>query len=469
MQEALNKLHAIVGDAGFVTDATVADSMLVDERGLYKGRAAAIVQPQSTIDLADAVRVCFDAGIAMVPQGGNTGYCGGATPDESGTQVLINLARMNKLCDVDEHGLTLTAQAGVVLVTAQQAAAQYDLLLPLSMGSEGSCQLGGKVSTNAGGLSVLRYGTAKELVAGLEVVLPDGRIWSDLKGLRKDNTGYDLKQLFMGAEGTLGIISTVVLRLNPMPRTWITAWLAIRGIADAVTALASLRARLGDCITSFEYISRESLELILDTIPETRNPIELSAGHHALVELAAFDDGVSLKSEFEQALEEAITATKISGAVIAQNEQQRRMFWQLRESIPAAEKLSGGSVKHDVSVPIGKLGAYTNEAIAAMEMDFPLSRLSIYGHVGDGNVHFNVLAREREHAVQFKENNAEAISAVIHSMAMECNGSFSAEHGIGKFKREILADIGDPVGLDLMRRIKATLDPKGLMNPGKVL
>ena len=229
MQEALNKLHAIVGDAGFVTDATVADSMLVDERGWYKGRAAAIVQPQSTIDLADAVRVCFDAGIAMVPQGGNTGYCGGATPDESGTQVLINLARMNKLCDVDEHGLTLTAQAGVVLVTAQQAAAQYDLLLPLSMGSEGSCQLGGNVSTNAGGLSVLRYGTAKELVAGLEVVLPDGRIWSDLKGLRKDNTGYDLKQLFMGAEGTLGIISTVVLRLNPMPRTWITAWLAIKG------------------------------------------------------------------------------------------------------------------------------------------------------------------------------------------------------------------------------------------------
>ena len=211
------------------------------------------------------------------------------------------------------------------------------------------------------------------------------------------------------------------------------------------------------------------MELVLDTIPETRNPIELSAGHHALVELAAFDDGVSLKSEFEQALEEAITATKISGAVIAQNEQQRRMFWQLRESIPAAEKLSGGSVKHDVSVPIGKLGAYTNEAIAAMEMDFPLSRLSIYGHVGDGNVHFNVLAREREHAVQFKENNAEAISAVIHSMAMECNGSFSAEHGIGKFKREILADIGDPVRLDLMRRIKATLDPKGLMNPGKVL
>ena len=469
MQEALNKLHAIVGDVGFVTDATVADSMLVDERGLYKGRAAAIVQPQSTIDLADAVRVCFDAGIAMVPQGGNTGYCGGATPDESGTQVLFSLARMNKLCDVDEHCLTLIAQAGVVLATAQQAAAELDLLLPLSMGSEGSCQLGGNVSTNAGGLSVLRYGTAKELVAGLEVVLPDGRIWTDLKGLRKDNTGYDLKQLFMGAEGTLGIISTVVLRLNPLPRSRITAWLAIRDIADAVATLASLRVRLGDCITSFEYISRESLELVLDTIPGTRKPIESSEGHYALVELAVFDDGVSLKSEFEQTLEEAITATKINDAVMAQNEQQRRMFWQLRESIPEAEKLSGGSVKHDVSVPIGKLGAYTNEAIAAMEMDFPLSRLSISGHVGDGNVHFNVLAREREHAIQFKENNAEAISAVIHSMAMECNGSFSAEHGIGKFKREILADIGDPVGLDLMRRIKATLDPKGLMNPGKIL
>ena len=469
MQETLNRLHEIVGDAGFVTDATVTDSMLVDERGLYKGRAAAIVQPQSTCDLAEAVRVCFEAGIEMVPQGGNTGYCGGATPDESGTQVLFSLARMNKLCDVDEHGLTLTAQAGVVLAAAQQAAAEFDLLLPLSMGSEGSCQLGGNVSTNAGGLSVLRYGTAKELVAGLEVVLPDGQIWSDLKGLRKDNTGYDLKQLFMGAEGTLGIISTVVLRLNPLPRTRITGWLAIRDIADAVAALTLLRACLGDCITSFEYISRESLELVLDTIPGTFKPIESSEGHYALVELAAFDDGVSLESEFEQTLEKAIMATNINDAVIAQNERQRRMFWQLRESIPAAEKLSGGSVKHDVSVPIGKLGAYTNEAIAAMERDFPFSRLSIYGHVGDGNVHFNVLVREREHAVQLKEYNAEAISSVIHSMVVEYNGSFSAEHGIGKFKRKILAETGDSVGLDLMRRIKTTLDPKGLMNPGKVL
>ena len=469
MEEALNKLRSIVGDTGFVTDAALADAMLVDERGLYRGRAAAIVQPKTTTELSRAVRFCHDAGIAMVPQGGNTGYCGGATPDASGTEVLVNLARMNELCEVDADDFTLTAQAGVVLATAQQAAAACNLLLPLSMGSEGSCQLGGNVSTNAGGLSVLRYGTAKELVAGLEVVLPDGRIWSDLKGLRKDNTGYDLKQLFMGAEGTLGIVSTVVLRLSPLPRTRVTAWLALRDIVNAVGALGALRTQLGDCITSFEYISRESLELVLDTIPGTRKPIESPEGNYALVELIAFDDGVSLNSEFEQALAEAITATNIDDAVIAQNEQQRRMFWQLRESIPAAEKLSGGSVKHDVSVPIGKLGDYTNEAIAAMERRYPDSQLSIYGHVGDGNVHFNVLAREREHAGPFKEKNAQAISTLIHEMAMACNGSFSAEHGIGKLKREILADIGDPVGLALMRQIKATLDPKGLMNPGKVL
>ncbi len=469
MQEALNKLRTIVSEAGFITDAAVADAMLVDERGLYTGHAAAILQPQTTLELADAVRVCFDAGLAMVPQGGNTGYCGGATPDESGTQVLFNLSRMNTLCEVDEHGLTLTAQAGVVLATAQHVAAESNLLLPLSMGSEGSCQLGGNVSTNAGGLSVLRYGTAKELVAGLEVVLPDGRIWSDLKGLRKDNTGYDLKQLFMGAEGTLGIISTVVLRLNPMPRVRIAAWLAIRDIVDAVTVLAALRSSLGDCITSFEYISRESLDLVLTTIPGTRNPIDTTEGHYALVELVAFDDGVALNREFEQALAQAISAVDINDAVIAQSEQQRRMFWHLRESIPAAEKLAGGSVKHDVSVAIGTLGRYTAAAIAAMHKNFPHSRLSIYGHVGDGNVHFNVLAPKREYAEKFRETHAASISALIHDMAMGCNGSFSAEHGVGKLKREILADFGDPVGLDLMRQIKATLDPKRLMNPGKVL
>jgi len=469
VSEALNKLRLIVGDAGFITHGRVADALLTDERGLYTGRAAAIVQPQTTVELAEAVRICYDAGIGMVPQGGNTGYCGGATPDGSGTEVLFNLSRMNTVGQVDKHDFTITAQAGVVLSVAQQVAAEHDLLLPLSMGSEGSCQLGGNVSTNAGGLAVLRYGTARELVAGLEVVLPDGRVWRDLKGLRKDNTGYDLKQLFMGAEGTLGIISTVVLRLHPMPRSRVTAWLSIDDIGKAVTLLTSLRSELGDCITSFEYISREAMALVLRHVPGTTNPIATAQGHSVLIELVAYDDGSTLTNQLERALADALETNGINDAVIAQSDRQRLAFWRLRESIPASEKRAGGSVKHDVSVPIGGLHAYANDAVDAMQTAFPNSRLSIYGHVGDGNIHFNVLPPEGEKLDRYRQQNADAISKLIHGLAVDRNGSFSAEHGVGKLKRDVLAEMGDPIGLQLMRQLKTTLDPKGLMNPGKVL
>jgi FAD/FMN-containing dehydrogenase len=469
MQDTLSRLHTIVGDAGFVTDPEIARPMLVDERRQYQGRAAAIVMPQTTRQLADAVRVCFDAGVAMVPQGGNTGYCGGATPDESGAQVLFKLSRMNRIRQIDERGFTLTADAGVVLAEARRAAAARDLLLPLSMGSEGSCQLGGNVSTNAGGLAVLRYGTARELVAGLEVVLPDGRVWSDLKGLRKDNTGYDLKQLFMGAEGTLGIISAVVLRLQPMPRERLSAWLAIGDIGDAVTTLAYLRNRLGDCVTSFEYISRESLALVLGGIPGTRSPLDVPGAHYALIELAAFGADASLAREFERSLDRAISAGYLTDAIVAQSDGQRRAFWRLRESIPEAEQREGGSIKHDVSVVIGALGGFVGDAITATRAQFPRCRLSIYGHVGDGNIHFNVLAPQAQAAVEFKRDSETAISALIHGMAVGRGGSFSAEHGVGRLKRALLAETADPVALGLMRGIKATLDPKGLMNPGKVI
>jgi len=469
MPETLKKIQAIVGDAGVVTDPVRAHSMLVDERGHYEGRAAAIIQPRTTQELAAAVRLCFDAGIAMVPQGGNTGYCGGATPDESGTQVLFSLSRMDRIRHIDTRGFTLTADAGVVLAAAQSEAAAHDLLLPLSMGSQGSCQLGGNVATNAGGVAVLRYGTTKELVAGLEVVLPDGRIFSDLKGLRKDNTGYDLKQLFVGAEGTLGIISAVTLRVHPMPRSRATAWLALRDISDAVELLVSLRSRLGDCITSFEYISREALDLVLGAIPETRAPLNCPDGNYALIELAAFDDRAALTDEFERTLADAVDAGIVRDAVIASNEGQRRAFWRLRESIPEAEKREGGSIKHDVSVVAGALGDFAREAAVATLEQFPRARLSVYGHVGDGNVHFNVLAANPLGADEFKRDNAQSVSSLIHRMACERGGSFSAEHGIGKLKRGILAQMGDPVALALMRQIKAALDPKGLMNPGKVI
>lgn len=469
MLETLKQLRSIVGDDGFITDLATAETLLNDQRRLYVGRAAAIVQPLTTAELASAVRLCADAGIGVVPQGGNTGYCGGATPNESGTEVLFNLSRMDRLIDIDKDGFSLTAQAGLTLAAAQQAAAKHQLLLPLSMGSEASCQLGGNVSTNAGGLAVLRYGTARELVCGLEVVLPDGRVWSDLKGLRKDNTGYDLKQLFIGAEGSLGIISTVKLRLYPMPNTRITAWLSIGNIAGAVTVLALLRKQLGDCITSFEYISREALAMVLRSIPDSRNPIDTKEDHHALIELSAFGDHAALNTEFEQVLMAAIEHGVIREAVLTQTEQQRLAFWSLREMIPAAEKKIGGSVKHDISIPITELCSFTEEATTAMKVSFPNCRLSIYGHVGDGNLHFNVIPPEHEQPDAYLRRNSVAISDLIHTMATARNGSFSAEHGIGKLKRDTLEKLGDPVGLELMRQIKATIDPQGLMNPGKVL
>jgi FAD/FMN-containing dehydrogenase len=316
---------------------------------------------------------------------------------------------------------------------------------------------------------VLRYGTAKELVAGLEVVLPDGQVWSDLKGLRKDNTGYDLKQLFMGAEGTLGIISAVVLRLQPRPKTLLTAWLEIGELSDAVATLTLLRSQLGDCITSFEYISGQALALVLEHIPGTRNPLTDTSGHYALVELAAFDDGGSLSRDLQSALETAIVNTGVRDVVIAQNETQRRDLWRLRESIPAAEKRAGGSVKHDVSVEIDALGEFVDLTLIALAAEFPASQASVYGHVGDGNVHLNVLAPASVSPQDFKRECAVEVSALIHSIAIARGGSFSAEHGVGRLKRTLLAETADPIALDLMRKIKQALDPKGLMNPGKVI
>ncbi|MDA0824613.1 MAG: FAD-binding oxidoreductase [Proteobacteria bacterium] len=465
----LEQLSHILGPNDLVVSPAQSNPLLIDERQLYRGRAAAIVQPRTTEQLSQVVSVCAKANVAMVPQGGNTGYCGGATPDESGLQVLINLSKMNQILDIDAASLTLTAQAGVVLADAQNAAANQDMLLPLSMGSQASCQLGGNISTNAGGLAVLRYGTAREMVAGLEVVLPDGQIWSDLKGLRKDNTGYDLKQFFMGAEGTLGIISAAVVRLQPRPRAQITAFLETPDLASAVSTLMLLREHLGDCITSFEYMSREALMLTLVQLNDLRNPLPAATGNFVLMELAAFDDGAGLTEQLTRALQVAILKFDVGDCVVAQNDTQRGDFWRLRESIPEAEKRAGGSIKHDVSVEISKLSEFAVELQKNTLAYVPGCRISLYGHLGDGNIHFNVLAPPTLSAAQFKREFADPISALVHSAAINRDGSFSAEHGVGRLKRDLLASSKDPVGLQLMRKIKRTLDPNGLMNPGKVL
>jgi len=460
-------LRDLLGPQGVLSAASDLERYLVDERRLYQGQAAAVLRPASTQALSSAMAWCYAHDVAMVPQGGNTGYCGGATPDESGRQIVISLERMRRIRRLDAGAFALTVEAGATLASVQAAARDADLLFPLSMGSEGSAQIGGALSTNAGGLAVLRYGTARDLALGLEVVLPDGRVWDGLRALRKDNTGYDLKHCFIGAEGTLGVITAAVLKLFPAQIQRATAWLAVDDLAAACGVLAGLRRRLGDCMTSFEYVSGPSLALVLEQVPDTHAP-PVNAAAHVLVEVAA-GAGDGLRDSFEQALCALVSEGLVLEAVLAQNDAQRRAFWRLRETIPAAEKQLGGSIKHDVSVQLDRLPALERDARCAVLARVPAARLSVYGHVGDGNLHFNVLAPAGSDPTLFKAAHAEAVSALVHAAASRLDGSFSAEHGVGKLKRELLRDTEGPVAIDLMWALKRAFDPRGLMNPGKVL
>lgn len=460
LREYLGEDAVLAGDAGL-------DGYLIDELRLYHGKALAVLRPRDASEVATAVRLCAEARVPMVPQGGNTGYCGGATPDESGREVVISLERLRGIRQVDPLGFTLTAEAGVTLVELQKAARDVQRLFPLSMGSEGSCQLGGVLSTNAGGLAVLRYGTARELVLGLEVVLPDGRLWNGLTALRKDNTGYDLKQWFLGAEGTLGIITAAVLKLFPLPAARATAWVGVSDLAAACGLLAGLRETLGDTVTSFEFLASDALDLVLGQFPDAAPPFT-GAPAYVLLEVSG-SDVQSLSSAVEGALASALGAGTIGEVALAQNETQRRAMWRLRESIPLAEKSLGGSIKHDVSVPVSALPALARRATAAIISAWPDARLSVYGHIGDGNLHFNVLAPAAGDPLAFKARHAEAISTEVHGAATALDGSFSAEHGVGKLKRALLHESASPVAIDLMERIKHALDPLGLMNPGKLV
>ncbi len=464
---ALARLRESLGEDAVLTADSALERYLIDERRLYHGRAAAVLRPRTTEEVALAVRVCAEARIAMVPQGGNTGYCGGATPDESGREVVISLERLRQIRALDAQGFTLTAEAGVTLAELQQAAAAGRRLFPLSMGSEGACQLGGVLSTNAGGLAVLRYGTARELVLGLEVVLPDGQIWHGLSALRKDNTGYDLKQCFLGAEGTLGIITAAVLKLFPQPGTRETAWVGVPDLAAACELLSRLREALGDSVTSFEFLSAASLALVLARDPDAAPPFAGAPGF-VLLEVSG-SAHETLRDALTQALLNAMEAGLIGEVAIAQNETQRRAFWRLREGIPLAEKALGGSIKHDVSVPISALANLAERASDGIRAHWPRARLSVYGHIGDGNLHFNVLAPEDCPAEAFKAQHADAISDLVHGAASALAGSFSAEHGVGKLKRDLLHQTESPLAIDLMQRIKRALDPAGLMNPGKLV
>jgi FAD/FMN-containing dehydrogenase len=467
--DALAEIRRIVGAAGVVDDPQDAERLLVDHRRLYRGRAALIARPASTDEVARVVRACSEAGIAIVPQGGNTGYCGGATPDMSGGQVLLSLERMRAVREVDALNHTLTVEAGVILVDVQRAAEAHDLLFPLSLGAEGSCRIGGNLSTNAGGIAVLHYGNARDLVLGLEVVLPDGRIWNGLHKLRKNNAGYDLKHLFLGAEGTLGIITAAVLKLFPRPRARATAWLAVADPDAAGRLLAMLRSACGDVVTSFEYVPRFALELVLAHIPGTRDPLDAPRDHYVLTELMSTAPDQSLQTTLEQTLADALAAGMVLDGAIAQSEDQRRALWRLRETIPEAQTRAGGSLKHDVSVPVSAVAALLGRGTQAALALAPHARVCAYGHVGDGNLHFNFQAPAGQSLDAFVGQHGAAISSALYDEVVRLGGSVCAEHGVGQLKREVLERYADPISIAIMHTLKSALDPNDLMNPGKVL
>lgn len=463
----LARFAGIVGDANVLTAPADVAPYLTDWRGRYQGTARAVVRPDSTAEVAQVVRACAAAGVPVVPQGGNTGLCGGAIPGPDGDAVVVALARMNRVRGFDAANATMTVEAGLPLAAAQEAAAEAGLLFPLSLASEGSCTIGGNLSTNAGGTAVLRFGNTRELTLGLEVVLADGAIWDGLRGLRKDNTGYDLKQLFIGAEGTLGIVTAAVLKLFPLPRSSATALVALDSVAAAIALLARLRGSLGDRLTGFELISDCALELSRKHHPGSPDPIP---GHPWYVLVQADDTSADASAT---ALVEAALATELedgtaNDAAVAQSRDQAARLWSLRENISEAQRREGPNIKHDISLPVSAIPAFLKAGGDALALAFPGSRLVVFGHLGDGNLHYNLSGPAGESATGFM-NNAERAMRIVHDLVAAHDGSFSAEHGVGQLKLDDLVRYKSEIEVRLMRAIKASLDPRGLMNPGKVL
>ncbi|HSO06948.1 MAG TPA: FAD-binding oxidoreductase [Pelomicrobium sp.] len=463
-----DRLRAIVGAAGLLTDPADTAAYLEDWRGRYRGEAEAVVRPASTEQVAAVVAACAEEGVAVVPQGGNTGLCGGSVPVAGRRQIVLSLARMNRIRELDAANNTLTVEAGVVLQAIQEAAAAADRLFPLSLGAEGSCQIGGNLSTNAGGEAVLRYGNTRDLVLGLEVVLPDGRVWDGLRGLRKDNTGYDLKQLFIGAEGTLGVITAAVLKLFPRPTATATAFLGVDDPATAVALLSVLRGAVGDRLTGFELMSRVCLELVLRHIPGTADPLGDAHPWYVLVELSDSGESAALAERLMSALEPAMEQGRVRDAVLAQSEAQGHALWRLRDGMAEAQKEEGISIKHDVSVPVSRMARFIDEASEALKAAFPGVRIVAFGHIGDGNVHYNVSMADPGQNAAFIQDSA-PVNHVVYEVVAALGGSISAEHGLGQLKREEITRYKAPLELELMRAIKRTLDPQDLMNPGKVI
>ena len=462
----LAALQNIVGARHLLTDPALFAGALVEPRGLYHGKALALVRPGATKEVADIAAFCNQARIGMVPQGGDTGLVGGQIPDKSGEEIIVSTHRLRAIREVDLDADVMICEAGVTLAEAQGAALAADRLFPLSLASEGTCTIGGNISTNAGGVNVIAYGNTRDLITGVEAVLADGRIVNALSKLRKDNTGYDVKSLFIGAEGTLGIVTAASLRLFANPRARATAFVGLKSPEDALKLLRMARERLGAAITSFELIGRNAYDIAIRH-GHARAPL---AGQHSwfiLIE-ASSQAPIGLEEAFGATLEAALEKGVIEDASIAASLDQRAAFWQLRECLSEAQGKEGGSIKHDVSVPVGLVPALIREATPAVEAFVPGARVVAFGHLGDGNIHFNVTQPAGADKQAFLDR-WEGMNEIVHKIVARLGGSYSAEHGIGQLKRSLLARFKDPASLAMMREIKAALDPKGVMNPGKVL
>ncbi|HEY5719976.1 MAG TPA: FAD-binding oxidoreductase [Gammaproteobacteria bacterium] len=464
--ELAAQLRAAVGAQGWSDDPQTLAPHLEDPRGTFRGRTPLLLKPATTAEVAAVVRLCHAAGVALVPQGGNTGLCGGGLP--SGKEVLLSLSRMNRVRDLDAANFTMTVEAGCVLAAIQARAEEAGLLFPLSLAAEGSCQIGGNLATNAGGTNVLRYGNAREQVLGLEVVLADGTVWDGLRRLRKDNTGYPLRELFLGTEGTLGIITAAVLKLQPRPLVLQAAFVAVSDPAAGLRLLGRARALAGDAVTTFEYLNRTSLELVLATVPNTRDPLDVAHAHYVLLELASGRPGDDLRGLVELVLHDGFEAGDVLDAALAASDAQRADFWRIRETIPEAQKRTGAGIRHDVAVPVSRTHELLEQGGALAERLVPGVRLVFFGHLGDGNIHLNLNQPPGMEPADFLARTAEVNHAVL-DLVMGMEGSFSAEHGVGRLKRDEVARYKSPVEVQLMRTLKRALDPDGILNPGKVV
>jgi len=464
----VSRVQALLGEAGCLATPELMARYLRDWRGLYEGKARLVARPGSTEEVAALVRLCAEERIGIVPQGGNTGLVGGATPSTGGSDIVLSLERLNRIRSLDPADFSITVDAGCILADVQNAAAGVDRLFPLSLGAEGTCQIGGNISTNAGGINVVRYGNTRDLVLGLEIVLPDGSIWDDLRRVRKDNTGYPLRQLFIGAEGTLGIITAAALKLFPVPRQRATALVAVANAQSACDLFSFFETRLGDCIASFEYMSAAALQLAIDRIPGTLWPLGAAVTDCVLVELSWTLEQPPLTELLEATLASGMETGVMVDAVLADSEAKRLALWRIREGVVEAQRVTGASIKHDVSVPISEVAAFIAQANAAVSKILPGTRILPFGHLGDGNIHYNLM-RPLSIGDPVFLSNAEILIRAVHDIVRDFGGSFSAEHGLGQLRRSEADRYKASAERDMMKRIKTVFDPHGLMNPGKVL